>query len=90
MNQLSPNAFDEFEHLHDWRESQMVSYEQMDKAQELLGLIDQLQACHTACEKLMLHVCSRFKSDEMLNLAVAAESEAALAIAQTQHFARHY
>lgn len=88
MNYVLPQAFDEFEYLHDWRDGELVTYEARERADAMISLADQLRACHAACEQLLLHVCSRFKSDEMLSIAASAEAEAALAVAQAQHLAR--
>lgn len=83
-------AIDERSHLHDWRDGAMTTHRQLEQANEMIHLIDALQACQAKADALVLHVCSKELHGSIENTAHALSCELSVLTAQAQAFARYF
>lgn len=83
-------AIDERSHLHDWRDGAMTTHRQLEQANEMIHLIDALQACQEKAERLVLHVCSMELRGRTEDMAHTLSSELSVLTAQAQAFARYF
>lgn len=85
----APVLIDERAHLHDWRDGQMVSHLELERANEIIHLNDAIEACMKQAEALVLHVCSANMRGRIVDLSHSLCSELGVIAAQTQNLARH-
>lgn len=82
--------FDEFEYLHDERDAGMTSHRELERANEMIALLDALEACQVKADRLVLHVCSKKLHGSIEDTAHALSSELSVLTAQAQAFARYF
>lgn len=87
MNAIT--MIDERSHLHDWRDGQMTSAIELERANEIIHLTDAIETCLNQAEALVLHVCSAKLHGSIANLAHSLCAELNVIAAQTQRLSRH-
>lgn len=88
MNQMTAIALQPT--LGDWPGPGLVSIDELERANEMIRLLDTITACMQHADDLMLHICSAGVGGRTLNLASSLREEVSGLVAQAQYFARHF
>lgn len=74
--------------LGDYHPHALVSNTDLERASEMISLLDQVDACAAIADQLMLHVCSADMRGRTLNLSSSLQSELSVLAAQAHHLSR--